>query len=403
MTSRYRLWIPVFLAVLLPALGFGLLGCSKPQQAAAAPDTARPVKTQRVGGAESSGERRFPGKVDSSSKAELAFRVPGTVRKMHVREGDMVTKGQVLAELDPRDYEIRLKDRQATYDRAKNDFNRAQELVKDGFISRTDYDKKESEFKNAEAALEAAKQDIDYTRLKAPFDGAVAQRYVEPAEEVPAKQPVLALQDETQLEIRVSVPESIVSRIDRKDRQTRDPVPVYATFEAAPDRPIPLTFKEVSTRADAATQTFAVTFLMEPPQGLTVLPGMTANVVADLRTVTGEQLRFYLPVSAVTADAGLEPFVWVVDEEALTVSRQPVQVGRMSGWNLEIQDGIEPGMRVVTAGVGYLAEGMKVRLLPTREQAQPRPDEAPNPLDPEVEEEVEKAKTGNQAAATDPS
>lgn len=376
----------VFVAAVL-VLG----GCSK-QEEPVVVDTARLVKSIIVGGPEAGGERKFPGRVDSTSKAELAFRIPGTVQTVHVRKGDLVEAGEVLIELDPTDYEITLKDRQATYDRTKADFDRAKQLVKDGFISRSDFDKKEAEFKNAEAALSAAVQDIKYTKLTAPFGGTVAERYVEQAEEVQAKQNVLAIQDEQQLEIKVDVPENIVSRIDRAGREAAsDKVPVYATFDAAPDSRIDLEFKEVSTRADRATQTFQVTFLMEPPKGLNILPGMTANVVADLGAVQSAESKYFLPVSAVTADAGLEPFVWVIDEQAMTVAKQPVQVGRMSGWNIEVESGIEPGSRIVTAGVGYLAEGMQVRLMAEHEQAQPRSEEAPNPIVPEVEEEVEKA------------
>jgi RND family efflux transporter MFP subunit len=385
--ARFPSTAPAAFLSVVAAAALALGGCSKEEEAVVI-DTARPVKTVVVGAPEALGERRFPGRVDSSSKAELAFRIPGTVQKLHVRKGDMVEEGQVLIELDPTDYEIVLKDRQATYDRAKADFERASELVKDGFISRTDYDQKEGDFKNAEAALHAARQDIKYTKLSAPFGGTVAERYVERAEEVQAKQSVLAIQDEGQLEIKVNVPESIVSRVDRVGQSGQ--VPVYATFDAAPDRRIELNFKEVSTRADEATQTFQVTLLMEAPEGVTILPGMTANVVADLGSVK-EETRFYLPVSAVTAGADLAAFVWVVDEESMTVSKQPVEAGRMSGWNIEVESGIEPGSRIVTAGVGYLAEGMKVRLMAQQEQAQPRPEEAPHPLVPEVEEEVEKA------------
>ncbi len=377
-------------------------GCSE-REAPEVVDRSRPVKSVIVGGPEAGGERKFPGRVDSTSKAELAFRIPGTVQTVHVRKGDLVEEGQVLVELDPTDYEITLKDRQATYDRTKADFERAKELVKDGFISRSDFDKKESEYKNAEAALHAAVQDIKYTKLTAPFGGTVAERYAEKAEEVQAKQNVLAIQDEQQLEIKVDVPENIVSRIDRVGREAAsDLIPVYATFDAAPDSRIDLVFKEVSTRADRATQTFQVTFLMEPPKGLNILPGMTANVVADLGAVKSEESKHYLPVSAVTADAGLDPFVWVIDEQAMTVSKQPVQVGRMSGWNIEVESGIEPGSRIVTAGVGYLAEGMQVRLMAQPEQAQPRSEEAPNPIVPEVEEEVEKAEKQAEPGAPGP-
>jgi RND family efflux transporter MFP subunit len=376
-----------------------LTACSKEEEIQVS-DSARPVKTAVVGGPEAGGERRFPGRVDSASKAELAFRVPGTIRSINVVEGDQVEEGQVLAELDPTDYDIRLRDRQATFDQARNDFKRASELVEDGFISRTDFDNREAAFKSAEAALQAAQQDLQYTKLTAPFGGTVAQRYVERAEEIQAKEPIMAIQDQDQLEIKVDVPESIMARIQRAERDTGRDIPVWATFDAAPNRRIDLRMKEVSTRADAATQTFQVTLLMDPPDGFNVLPGMTASVVADLGKVTKGEERYYLPVSAVTADSGLEAFVWVVDESDMTVSKVPVEVGRMSGWSIEAASGIEPGSRIVTAGVGYLAEGMKVRLMRPREQAQPRPEEAPNPVDPDVEEKVEKAKEEAESRST---
>ena len=390
MNKRRHLFGPIsaLSPFVLAAVALSLSGCAEKEEPVVI-DTARPVKSVVVGGPQASGERRFPGRVDSSSKAELAFRIPGTVKTLHVRKGDVVEAGQVLIELDPTDYEITLKDRQATYDRTKADFERVGELVKDGFISKSDYDKKEGEYKSAEAALHAAEQDIKYTKLSAPFGGTVAERYVETAEEVQAKQDVLAIQDEDQLEIKVDVPESIVTQVSRDSADER--APVYATFDAKPDVQVDLVFKEISTRADAATQTFQVTFLMEPPEGLNILPGMTATVVADVGKITSGKSKHFLPVSAVTADAGLEPFVWVIDEQAMTVAKRPVQVGRMSGWNIEVDSGIEPGSRIVTAGVGYLADGMKVRLMLESEQAQPRPEEAPHPVVPEVEEEVEKA------------
>jgi RND family efflux transporter MFP subunit len=383
--------------VVLAILVLLLSGCSKEEEPQVL-DTARPVKSVIVGGPQANSERRFPGRVDSTSKAELAFRIPGTVRAVLVREGDVVVAGQVLAELDPTDFEITLQDRQATFDRTKADFERAQELVKDGFISRSDFDQKEGDFKSAEAALQAAVQDVEYTKLTAPFGGTVAQRYVEQAEEVQAKQNVLAIQDEDQLEITVDVPESIVSRIDRTERvSSGDRVPVYATFDAAPDQRIGLKFKEASTRADAATQTFALTFLMEAPKGATILPGMTADVVAEVGSIQDANAKYYLPVSAVTADAGLEPFVWVIDEQTMTVSKQPVEVGGMSGWSIEVKGGIEPGSRIVTAGVGYLADGMPVRLMEQLEQALPRPDETPFPIDPEIEKAEQGVRKAQQA------
>ncbi|MBK5967349.1 efflux transporter periplasmic adaptor subunit, partial [Thiorhodovibrio winogradskyi] len=198
----------VLLLICLPLLS----GCSQEAEPEGSPPV-RPVKTLVVESPDLGGERNFPGRVDAEAKAELAFRVPGTVAELMVKEGDRVEKGQVLITLDATDYEIQLRNAQASFERAQNDFNRAKELVDDGFISRTDFDAKEAEYKNAQAALERAQQDVEYTQLKASFDGTISQRYVERFEEVQAKQPVLAMQDNNSLQVKVDVPENIIRGI----------------------------------------------------------------------------------------------------------------------------------------------------------------------------------------------
>lgn len=355
-----------------------LPGCSKTEEAAP-PAEPRLVKTVVVEAPGSGGVRRFPARIDALNKAELSFRVAGTVQELPVKEGDRVAAGQLLAALDPTDFEIALKDAQATFDRAKNDFDRAKELVEKGFISRSDFDTKEAEFKNAESALEQANQNLAYTKLTASFPATVAERYVQRFEEVQAKEPVLAVHDSSQLEVKVAVPENVMLRIRPSQTGAPEPglIPVTASFENKPGREFDLTLREVATRADPKTQTFQVTFTMPAPEDFLVLPGMTATVTADFRKVATGEAVFFLPAAAVTADASLAPFVWVVDEATKQVRKVPVAVGRLSGWSIEVKDGLEPGNRVVVAGVGYLAEGMQVRLLPEREEAEPRPGEAP--------------------------
>lgn len=356
-----------------------LVGCSKSEEPVQA-ETPRPVKTVVVEAPDIGGVRRFPGRIDALNKAEVAFRVPGTIAELPVKEGDLVEEGQLLVALDPTDFEIALKDAQASFDRAENDFKRAQELVEKDFISRTDFDAKEAQFKRAQAALEQAMQDLSYTRLTASFPATVAKRYVQRFEEVQAKQPVLALQDSTELEVRIDVPENIMLSIrpPGSGQPEAGRVPVTASFDNRPGREFDLTLREVATRADPTTQTFEVSFTMPAPKDFMVLPGMTATVTADLSKVATANTVFYLPAAAVTADESLQPFVWVVDETEMKVHRTPVEVGRLAGQSIAVMGGLTPGSRVVTAGVGYLAEGMQVRLLPEREEAEPRPGEVPS-------------------------
>ena len=141
---------------ILVTLGLStLLGACGKQESPEVSDVARPVKSLLVAGAEQGGQRNFPARIDAVNKAELSFRIQGKVAELLVREGDRVEKDQPLAELDPTDFNIVLQDRQATFSRARADFDRAKGLIDKGFISRTDYDKLEAEFTNASAALAA--------------------------------------------------------------------------------------------------------------------------------------------------------------------------------------------------------------------------------------------------------
>ncbi|MDA1077178.1 MAG: efflux RND transporter periplasmic adaptor subunit [Proteobacteria bacterium] len=323
------------------------------------------------------GVRNFPGRIDSSKRADLAFRVRGKVSELLVKEGVEIKRDQILARLDQTDYKITLKDRQATWDRTSKDYERSKTLVQEGAISRRDYDAVEAAFKSADAALEQARQNLEYTHLRAPFDGQVANRNVDAFEEVIAGQTVFSIIDRRALEVQIDVAENIILALpSQTPGENRDKLDVWASFDNAPGRRFPLTFKEASNRADQQTQTFQVTFLLPPVDDVTILPGMTTSVVIDMSKLIDADSIYYLPLTAVVGDNTLASRVWVVDEDSMTVHERPVTVGRMVGRSIEVLDGLEPGLRVVTAGAAYLAEGMKVTLMKQTEQASQPRDEA---------------------------
>ena len=372
MTGLWPRIISISLALL------ALVACGDDRQAAPEP-ASRPVKVFVVEGSEVDAVRSFPGKVDASQRAELAFRVGGQLQELPVKEGDLVKKGQVLARLDPTDYKLILEDRQARFDNTERNFKRAKDLVADGNISRLDFDRMEAEYRSASAALSQAKKDLEYTVLIAPFAGRVAQRDVENFEEVMAKQTVMWLQNIDQLDIVINLPESVVRSVrggvsrEVGDGGHTDPaVRATAQFEGRGDQTFPLRPKEIATKADPQTQTFRATFTMAAPTKFTVLPGMTATVMLDLsELVTYESVK-WVPARAVQADSGLNPRVWLLDPETMTVSSRPVSIGRMSGSMIEITDGLAGGEEIVAVGAPYLAQGMRVTRMADTEQAVPR-------------------------------
>jgi RND family efflux transporter MFP subunit len=368
MKTGYRV---ILACSLLPLL---MTACS--EEVPLPPPESRPVKSMLVGGVSAGDKRQFPGVVDAIQKADIAFRVEGKLKEILVKEGDMVKKDQVLARLDPTDYQIRLNDRKASYETAKANYDRAKELVDKGAISRVDHDKIRAEYFTAKSNLEAAEQDLNYTSLKATFPGYIAKRYVENFEEVRRKEAIFTLQDISELEIKIDVPESLMIQLRRQvgpDKTSEPKRKMFAVFDQIKDVQFLLEPKEISTTADVNTRTFQATLKMKSPENYNVLPGMTATVFVELlASESGDMVTVELPVSAVVADANKNATVWIVDEDSMTVSAKPVKTGLITSDSISVS-GLEPGQRVVTAGAAFMREGMKVTLLRTGEQ----PDEQP--------------------------
>lgn len=347
------------------------------EEAAPLTQGARPVKTIVIEGMGGSGIREFPGRIDANRQAELSFRVRGTVNAILVKEGDIVEEGQLLAELDKTDYQIAVNNQQAQFDNAEKNYKRAEDLISSGAISRMDFDRMEADFKTSQANLEAARQNLAYTSLKAPFPGAIAKRHVENFEQVLANQNIFTLQEVGVLEVKVDIPERLIRRIrppaDMADRDARrGQVQVSAYFTQNPDTSYPLTLKEIATKADPATQTFETTFTMPAPGDITVLPGMSVSVRADLSQLITDDGVVLIPATAIGGSQSLNPEVWIVDESTMTVHPRAVRLGELTGNQIQVLDGLEGGERLVVAGIGALAEGMKVTLMRDREQAEPR-------------------------------
>lgn len=347
------------------AAGIFLAGCGK-KEVAEGPEPVRPVKTIVVGGL-GSGVLTYPGTVEAGEKAALSFRVSGRLTNLNVDEGQAVKKGQVIAQLDPKDYQIALQEAKAENVKAVSDYNRYQDLFARNAVSLADLELRRSQRDVTAARLEQAEKNLDYTTLRAPFDGIIGRKYVQNFMDVKAQQEIVDLNDVNNVEIKFDVPESILKQIQGEIKAK-----VFARFPTTPGKEYPLEFKEIGARADPTTRTFEVTFLMPNPEEVTLLPGMTGEVVIKL-SVSDEGLaaalsRITIPAIAVMGDAEGDGFVWIVDKETMTVHKQPVELGPLSGDSgIRIVAGLEGGETVVVAGLTSLREGQKVWLWGSKE------------------------------------
>lgn len=355
-----------FKIVLLTLLVTNLVACSKEEVIVVEP-TIRPVKTLVIEDQFLDDGRSFPGVVDAVQRAQVSFRIPGKLLKIHVKEGDSVEKGTLLAELDPTDYKITLDNRKAIYNRTAADFKRAKELIVDGYISRTQYDQMESDFTTAQSDYNKAKQDVNYTKLYASFAGTIGKRYVDNFEEVSAKEEIFNLNDVSQVEIKIDIPENLL----RQRQQENSVLTAYASFDSMLDKHFPIKLKEMSTKADPQTQTFEATFVMDQPEEIVLYAGMTANVRIEVDSETVESDYLLVPITALKGDIGMEPTIFVVQPDTNVLKEKVVKVGSMNGSNIQIIEGLAIGDRIVVAGVSFMRVGDKVSLIAQVEQADP--------------------------------
>jgi RND family efflux transporter MFP subunit len=200
--------------------------------------------------------------------------------------------------------------------------------------------------------------------LKADFDGVVAKVFLKRFENVAAKQEMLVLQDTSEIEVAVNIPESLVatSRPNRTLEEITERAKPEIELTAVPGRRFPARITEASQRADPATRTYEAKVVFAPPHDLTILPGMTAKVIAQVQPdAAGAAGAFRVPSNAIGSEPDGKAFVWRLDPGTMTVSKVPVTIGQAGGSMVEVSGELAATDEIVISGVPQLQPGMKVR------------------------------------------
>jgi multidrug efflux system membrane fusion protein len=349
-----------------------LSACGKNGEPVKTEEPVRPVKLMKIGGSLAGKTRKLPGTVRASDRVDLAFQVSGTVIELPVKEGQMVKKGTLVARLDPRDYATSLRNAEGVLAKAEAGLAYAiaehkryvnvkatdAGAVSDSMVSLKQAAEKveRANLQSAKASVAAARDQLQYTRLAAPFDGLIARKYVDNYQEVQAKEAILSLQNVKDVEVLIDVPELMIAPI----RKTRPRF--YAESVADPSRRFDLKIKEFATQADSVTQTYRVVLTMPAPEGIRILPGMTVNVSIEFAEDVAAGGEILIPAIAVLADNAGKAQVWVVDPQTRKVHRRPVTTGDLSGSDsIRILSGLNAGETVAVSGVTKLHEGQTVR------------------------------------------
>lgn len=348
-------------AVLGVSLAMFVAACDQP--VVESEPIVRPVKVHTMGKPDVTSRREYPGSIRAFQHADMGFEVGGRITKFHVREGDEVAQGEVLAQLDARDFEANLKAVQANLRKAESDLKRSKNIYKEdsGAISTETIDTHQRAVDVAKANLEVSEKALDDTKLRAPFSGRMARKLVEDFQNVRAKEPVLVLQDTSTLEIEINVPERDIARgpPGRQAEEITARTQPEVIVSALPDLKFPAWIKEFASAADPVTRTFSVKLNFKNPGDVNILPGMTARVQV---TVNPER-AWSLPVDAALADDAGKPFVWKLDPKTKAVARAPVELGDLVDNRVKVTAGLEEGDQVAISGVNQLRDDMVVRVI----------------------------------------
>ena len=345
----------VLLSFLLLLVITTLAGCDQAVETQAEP-VVRPAKLIEV--AVGSNERNvsFPAIIEASASSELTFEVGGTLNELLVTEGQEVQQNDVVARLDQRNYQNELSAAQTQYDAAQTEYARAKRLLKEKAIARSVFEQRRTQRNVARNTLDNARKAFEDTELRAPFAGVIAVIETEQFQNISPGTAIMLLQSTGAAEAVVQIPARLVL-----NSANIVPLETFVIMDAASDVAIPATVLSTATQADESTQTFEVKFGFNPPENLVILPGMTGTVKGRYRLLDqSDENLVSVPLASIASD-GDERFVWKVDTEAMTVSRQNVVIGQGVGESLKIIDGLAAGDTIVGAGMSYLHEGMQIR------------------------------------------
>ena len=332
----------------------------------------RAIKTTTVRERASGHIRKFSGAIEAADSSSIGFEVPGNIQKILFNVGQKITKGQTLAVLDDRTYKLNVQAAEAALGRAKvgladkaNDLDRVQRIVKmdPGAVSEKAVDSAKANYEGAEknveyatSQLNLARRNLEKTVLLAPFDGVIAERHVDRFQEVKRGQKVFDVYIEEVMEAAVSIPESEIEGIYLGlNAEIRFPTRPGQVFEGV--------VSEISSVAGTANAFPVKVAIKGSIEG--IRPGMTAEVTI-LLAGESEQVAYLVPLVAIApGDADARGYVFVYDSQTSTVKKTPIasdQPGARDN-HAVITKGVKAGDIIAVAGVSFLEDGQKVKLM----------------------------------------
>ena len=319
---------------------------SKQEQNAKAPTR---VTTEVVSTAMNANSQTYVGIVEECEATAVSFTSMGVVKRMLVNEGQAVTKGQLIAEMDDTQARNLLSGAEAQMAQANDALERYKMLHDNGSLPEVQWVEIQSKVAQAKSQLEVARKNLADCRLVAPVGGIVGKRLVGAGETALPSQAVINILDISTVKVKVAIPEAEISSIGANTSSIIKVEAVNGSFTGGKI--------EKGVQADALTHTYDIRIQVANGERK-LLPGMVASVqfVAVAQQQTQQLL---VPVTAVQKKADGSLFVWTISGDS-TAHRTTVTTGETTGNRIVVTTGINDGNRVVTEGYQKLSEGTKV-------------------------------------------
>lgn len=315
------------------------------------------VDTFTVQSAVESQYRNFNGQVMPAELTPLSFRLDGEIASILVKEGDAVTKGEVIALLDDTKAKQNLVDAQARFELALKQVKRGEGLRGSKMISRAEFDELTANYQLAEANLGAAKARMRYTRLKAPFDGVISAVDKKKFENVTPGEQVVSLYQDSQVYVKIEVSDSVLAMLNPTNRSgDYSPQVTFAGHSGS----YPVSYLEHTSELHPQSQTYEMWLSMQQIDPV-VLPGTSAKVSVDLVKAGLSSLQAYqLPMTAI--DAGTQRqnfFVWKLEQGQ--AHRYAINVDQVTGNGALVVKGIEEGDVLINSNLRKLRDGLEIK------------------------------------------
>ncbi|MFI3292567.1 MAG: efflux RND transporter periplasmic adaptor subunit [Rikenellaceae bacterium] len=298
--------------------------------------------------------KEFVGLSTPDESVNLAFKVSGQIMNMSVSKGDEVSRGEILAELDPRDFELQLSADQSSYEQAKSRLERAKRLLAHEAVSRQEFESAQSEYVRYKSTYENSKDVLTETKLRAPFLALVERTYVDTYQRVMAGETIVRVVSPSSTTVEFTIPESSLFALS-------DPATLFEViFDAYEGVVFDAKLKEYArTSSDASG--FPVALTIDVKVGYMIQSGMSCTISMLIAQDNASSVT--IPLSAIYAPVQGGDYVWVVSDKGVVESRS-VTLGSLVGSDRIVVDkGLKPGERVVTAGVYRIQDGEVVKLL----------------------------------------